>query len=327
MGRYKRRKHNLIGPAIVLSLFLCLVIVLVGGNLYDNQRQAAILATSATSASASTSVTAPTPKPDVIKQITVAKSGGDYTIITDAVAHSNDSVANPVTILVMPGTYVESVDLRGRYISIIGNNKETCILKNYLNDYNSPPLNMGANNYIENMTIISDQDGSTPIRLGSYGIHHDYPSQVSGLATSKIQNCIVISKQNAAIGLGLNDRQTATIDNCELHSYTVYSLYAHNQQGNGGTQQKLIVKNCRIEVEIAYAAIMIQDANHREGGGYEDARDTVMSFYNNTIQSKIAGKNGMLGGDKPLEKEYFAGYIKLGADSSGNNIPELNVIH
>lgn len=322
MGKHKIRKHNSIGLVVVLSLFLCLVIVLIGGNWYDNQRQAAILATRTT-----TSITTSTPKPDVVKQITVAKSGGNYTTISDAVAHSNDSVINPVTILVMPGTYVESVDLRGRYVSIIGKDKETCILKNYLNDYDSPPLNMGADNYIENMTIISDQDENSPIRLGSYGIHHDYPSPVSGVATSEIKNCVVVSKQNAAIGLGLRNEQVVTIDNSEFYSYTDYAFYAHNQQENGGTKQKLIVKKCKIETEASYAALMIQDANHREGGGYKDAKDTVMSFYNNTVLSKVAGKEGMRGGDAPLDKGYFAGYIKLGTDSSGNNIPEINEIH
>lgn len=255
--------------------------------------------------------------------IIVAKSGGQYTTVSEAVEEAPDSIDNPVTILLMPGTYEESVDIRGRYISLVGLNRETCIIINYLADYAQPPINIsGSNNHIDNITAISAKDGTTPIQLGSYGIHCDSVGQGAGVST--IKNSKIECVQNAAIGLGTTDHQTVIIDNCELISHETYSLYAHNYQLSGATEQKLIVKNSRIATKAAYAAIMIQDANNRVGGNADDERDTVFSFYNNIAWSEVSGKTGMLGGDAALDANSWRGYIKLGADSFGNNITEIN---
>lgn len=142
--------------------------------------------------------------------ITVGKFGGDYATIQKALDYARDSASNPVTILIEPGVYYESLDIsKGRHISLVGVDKKTCIIRN---------------------------------------------------------------------------------DSCELYKqdlsdpYDGGALYFHNQQYNGATNQKLIVKNSKIESEVG-VAIRVEDANHRTTGGYGDSRDTTISFYNNVCWS------------------------------------------
>ena len=259
--------------------------------------------------------------------ITVSKFGGDYNTIQEALDNAKDSALHPVTILINPGTYYESLSIyNGRFISLIGINKRTCIIRNDSGDYYKAPLNIAGNVYIANLTIIATHDAGTPYKLRSYAIHHDS----KGVGTSEIYNCILISKQNSAIGIGLQDKQTLIIDSCELYKqdlsdpYDGGALYIHNQQPNGATNQKLIVKNSRIESEVG-VAIRVEDANHRTTGGYGDTRDTTISFYNNVCWSKNMLKTNIVAGDSPLGTGYNFGYIKLTNDSFGNNVSVLNV--
>lgn len=253
--------------------------------------------------------------------ITVAKSGGDYNTIMGAVnAYIND-VNNPLTILLAPGIYLESIDLRGKYISVVGMNKNTCIVRNDDGDYWKPPFNLSAQNHLYNLTVISTADvptGASP-GLVPYAIHAD-GSTLEGLTS--INNCIARCTVNVAIGMGLANNHTILIDRCEVDS-DVNGLTCHNKQANGAINQRLIVRNSVIKSgnENAFFA---QDANHREGGGYGDARDTVYSFYNNIFWSEINGKTNAVGGDASLETGKRWGYIKISDDSFGNNIAELN---
>jgi len=263
--------------------------------------------------------------------IVVAKENGDYPTILEAVNNANDNVDNPVTVLVMPGTYEESIDLLGRYISIVGVNKKTCVLVNHSGDYYTPPLNIGMNNHIMNMTIKSTHEKATidSYTIPSYAIHMDNNSPAGDLL---IKNCLLESHQHAAIGIGLRDQQKVILEDCELikrvfdDGFTKHmngSLYAHNYQLSGATNQQLIVKNCHIVTDDG-EALSLQDANHRPGGNADDARDTVFSFYNNVVWSKTLGKTNIIKKDAPLESGRLSGYISLGGDSFGNNLPELN---
>jgi hypothetical protein len=272
----------------------------------------------------------------------VAKSGGHYDTIMDAVRRAGDSADNPVTILIMPGVYNESVDLRlygiGRHISLVGVNKHTCIIKNDTGNYYTPPLNLGGNAYIANLTIIATHDNPTeqsgktfgdPDYLPSYGIHMDD----IGEGVNEIYNCVVTSYHNAAIGMGLHNNQTNIINGCELYKLDdsspykeqlafIGALIAHNFQLSGSTNQKLIVKNSYIYSNYGVAMRLV-DANHDVGGSADDERDTVFSFYNNVIFSETLKKACVTYTPSP-ETGCLAGYITLGEDSYGNNIPALN---
>jgi hypothetical protein len=254
--------------------------------------------------------------------IIVSKSGSKYKTISSAVADAPDGT----TIIVMPGTYNESVNITGRNLAIVGVNKRTCIIQEDNGNYSTPPVNMsGGGNYLANLSIISTHDNSTQY-MNSYAVHCDSP----GVGTSEIYNCVLISKQHAAIGIGLHDQQTLILNKCELYkndidaSKFVGAIYMHNYQPNGATNQKMIVKNCTVVSDTNYA-LVVEDANHRPGGGGGDARDTTVTFYNTMLWSKELKKNGIVGGDAPLETGYKWGYIKLTEDSYGNNVSDLNV--
>jgi hypothetical protein len=251
----------------------------------------------------------------------VGKNGEEFSTIQDAVNNAMDTAKFTVTIIVMPGTYIESVVLRGgRYISIIGTDKNTCILRNDTGNYFTPPLEMAGNSSIRNMTIIATHDEGLSYDFSSYAVHHDF----AGEGTSVISDCILKSYQNSAIGIGLHKNQTLIIDNCEMYSDTYSGIYVHNRQKNDANNQRFILKNSRVESRTG-AAIIMRDANHRIGGGFGDAKDTEFSFYNNIFWSRELGETGVtIGSDAPLLNGCLAGYIKLTPDSYGNNISELN---
>lgn len=254
--------------------------------------------------------------------ITVAKQGGDYTTISEAVLNANASASRPVTILVYPGVYKESVSIGGgKYISIVGVNKQTCILREDTGVYATAPLEISAPCYVANMTIISthDDDSVTPINdLYSYAVHCDF----LGAGVAEFFNCILISNQHAAIGIGLSQDQTVKLVNCELYSYTPTdssyknngALYCHSRSVVGVTNQKLILINCIIKSEYSFATYFY-DAGSGAG--------MTVSLYNNMFYSNELGKTNIVN-ITPKTTGNLSGAINLTADSYGNNIDILN---
>ncbi|MCM3208486.1 hypothetical protein [Paenibacillus illinoisensis] len=266
--------------------------------------------------------------------IVVAKSGAYYKTINEALANANDSAAAPVTILIMPGVYEESVKLIGRYVSLVGVNKETCIIKTYTNDYYNPPVDLSANAHLANLTIIADDNGTTtpPGGVGglpAYAIHHDIAGRgysytdPKNQGTSRVNNCVMISKHTHAMGIGLCNKQTLILENCEFIAYGSSAFRAHNFIGAGATGQRMIVKNCEMHNEGTTASIVLQDANHGTGGA-GDNTDTVFSFINNVSWSENGGLENSILPDTPMAAGCVAGYIKLGKQSFGNSAPEIN---
>ena len=249
--------------------------------------------------------------------ITVAKSGGQFTSISDAVASANSDSDNPVTIMVYPGVYNESVSVQGnKHISIIGMNKLTCILKDDSGQYDNAPLEIQGNAYIANMTFIATHDNDTITNVDSlraYAVHADY----SGEGTCEFNNCIMISKQNAALGSGLHTNQTLKIVNCELYSETPAessmikngALFVHD--GHGATNQKLIVKDSVIK--------SLHGCSHYLNGVY--GTEMTAHFYNNVFWCDETGKDS-IHLDRAIDG--ISANIKLSNDSFGNNTEVLN---
>lgn len=269
-------------------------------------------------------------------QIVVAKKNGDYTTINEAISKCADSISNPVTILIMPGVYEESVLLIGRYITLIGTNKETCIIKTYTNDYHFPPIDIGANSNLYNLTIIADDNGiDTPQTDGvagvsAYAIHHDIAGRgydvtnVLYQGTSRVKNCILESKHYQALGSGLANKETMIFEDCEFIAYNISAAFrVHNYFPTGGTLCKLIVKNCIMHNDGIVEPIRLQEVNHTSGGGYDNV-DTVVTFINNVAYNETNGKSNGLLADTPFDSSCVSGYIKLGKASFGNSITQLN---
>ncbi|MBO1515703.1 hypothetical protein I7822_29390, partial [Metabacillus sp. BG109] len=256
--------------------------------------------------------------------VIVSKYGGFNSIVEAVASITDDSQSKPYTINVYPGIYDnETIQLRGRFIGIKAVQKGSVVIQNSYNDYARPPIDMsGDNGQLEGLIVISKQGtqtGTSP----SYGVHID--DWGNGGGTTILKDCKIISENAPALGIGLRDQQTIEIIGCEIISPVRQALYAHNQQSNGGTDQKLISKNSRYESGSTNDAVLvIQDANHREGGGAGDAQDTVFSFYNNIIWSTVNGTANPLTVDAPLDANSWCGYIKLGGDSFGNNVTQIN---
>jgi len=269
-------------------------------------------------------------------QIVVAKVNGQFPTITAAINACNDSAANPVTIIVMPGVYVESIDLVGRYISLEGVNKETCIIKTYTNDYNNPPIDLSTNSNLSNLTIIADDDGVTTPPLGaagmpSYAVHFDIAGRgldinnVIYQGVAKVKNCLLISKNKEAVGIGLSNKQELIWEDCEFIAFKNSAFYAHSYKPAGATQQKIMVRNCLMQNNSTVAPVIVQDANWYAGGA-SDCTDTVFTFINNSVSSEVYSPKGALNtsGYASLARGCLSGYIKLGESSHGNSIAALN---
>lgn len=169
--------------------------------------------------------------------------GGDYTSLQEAIDTRKDIGARgkPLVIFLMPGTYRMSQttsENRGycsyRTISIIGANKDSCIIRNDDGVYNtgasgtyidSAPLKMAGNCYLENLTIISTATNSTSeaSENKSYCVHLDFFANEGSRLT--VHNCRMINDHNCCIGIGLHNGYTIEISYCELEST--------NTNGNG----------------------------------------------------------------------------------------------
>lgn len=198
-----------------------------------------------------------------------ASGGGDYTSLQDAIDGANDSAQNPVTIIVMPGTYImgeaHTRDVgHNRYLSIVGTDKNNCIVRNDVGFYQAGEyidnscLKMSGNCYIANLTIISTIDNyplSAPSdRHKAYCIHVDFDAPEG--AVLEINNCVMRNDHFSCVGFGLRKNFTLKIVNCELTS-TMYdddatgygTIYGHDGS-NGSTtdrNQYLMIKGCVIE--------------------------------------------------------------------------------
>jgi len=200
-----------------------------------------------------------------------AKGKGDYTSLQDAIYNAGDSAENPKTILVMPGVYEmaqynETTRRFGnnRYLSIIGTDKNNCIIMNNVGHYTTSPyvdnacLKLAGNVYIANLTIISTDENypssGANDRHKAYCVHLDFAAPENTVC--EINNCVLVNNHFSCIGFGLKKNYTIKIVDCEMiatmHSengLTTYgTLYGHDgiNASDSEIQQHLFVKGCVI---------------------------------------------------------------------------------
>jgi hypothetical protein len=218
----------------------------------------------------------PTKSPNIIY---VDKRGyGDYTTIQEAVnkASTIDSQENPVTIVIYPGIYEESVKCNGRrighnpYISLIGLDKVNTIIRDDYGHYNNAPLEFGCNGVVKNLTVVSTHEKwdekYTEDEISyqrSYALHHDW--EYEGVA--EYDNCIFVSRQAPAVGAGTKSYQTLIIRNCEIRndsedwSSTVHhdAMLLHN--GNNAENQNVSLINNIFKCKIGFPINMKKTYN------------------------------------------------------------------
>ncbi len=180
---------------------------------------------------------------------------GTYEAITDAVSDAKDGDM----IVIFPGEYNESLDIRDKDIILLGLDKNTCIIKYDTSVYSTPVLN-GAAGLFCNLTFygyrpknaISVKDTSentiTPDNLddyfSGYVIHIDDNYEYGHSII--FNNCNIISENNNCIGMGMRDHFSASFINCYIRSVGVAGiLYVHDPDSleYAGTDMHLIFKD------------------------------------------------------------------------------------
>lgn len=271
--------------------------------------------------------------------VTVSHDGSKmFKSITEAVTYAKTiaSKTNPITIIVYPGIYNEKIIIHNSYISIIGTNKQYCIIMNNKGDYDNAPIFATGNFYISNLTIKATHDGTPNFvenrtddyKIGAYGIHIDdsnYANTDEKIGT--VENCIIYSAQNQAIGIGMAKNCKYIIRNCTLINDTpdrMYELYTrplktgalgcHRGYFDGNSfYQILEVSNCILKVN---KGVSIQLGPFKTSStGMEE------HFYNNMLWSDTLGK-----ADSSISTYTESPYTsyELSEDCYGNNVSALN---
>lgn len=195
------------------------------------------------------------------KVLYVSKNtSGFYNTITEAI---NVAVDNSV-IIVLPGEYDETLDLRTKSLSIIGTDKYKCIITRRTEDYGTPPIWM-TNSVIENFTIralratdMSEDEiwetsaantGSEAANKiqGNYCIHLDTDGRgASAIRKSIVRNCILISECNDCIGCGAYPDETIEIDSCyciNKNGYMGFDIHVNTNIGYDGVCNVILKNN------------------------------------------------------------------------------------
>lgn len=178
-----------------------------------------------------------------VPMIVVALDGsGNYTSVTEAVKNA----ASGSIIYVRNGEYDnEEIEAWGKTVSIIGEDKHKTIIKNGLNTYSRPPIEM-ASGLLRNLTIYAYDGGEASLDDNgwfAYGLHVE-ANILSGNSLT-VENCIIKCDKNAAIGAGLRKDGVLSISNCEL--WGTKGLFWHDAASSSyAGEETIIVKDCVI---------------------------------------------------------------------------------
>ena len=185
----------------------------------------------------------------------------------------------PQVVSVFPGTYEEHIVMGSSDgVSIVGTDRNQCVIIDNSGEYNNAPLRVSGNAYIANLTLIATHKKAinyiTAKNLNvnpSYALHiDDRHADDNNTYRCTIENCILISEQNPAVGIGLDKNQVIELINCEclrqqtndLDNITSVSSGVFAWKPNGGAifyhaqypyytddsgTQTLRIKNCLIE--------------------------------------------------------------------------------
>lgn len=272
-----------------------------------------------------------------------SKGRGDYTTIEDALKNAADSESNPVTIFVMPGIYYPAPKIgtdnkpyeeANRYISLIGMDKNSCILKGdvgyyyWQNNIDYSLIRLNGNILIKNFTFDarSDKYIETATQNGwdltsphcrGYCVHADGGREENTII--EINNCNMYNDHFACFGFGVRPDSPLKIIDCELISdvdsatnqlggfSSFGTVYGHLLVGSNLPNQNIDIIRCQI-INTNYP-----QAINLMGDYVEGAQGTVKCIHNackttNTKASYVAVDS-----------------FVLDELSSGNNIPSMNI--
>lgn len=269
-----------------------------------------------------------------------ANGKGNYTKIEDALKYANDSDDNHVLIYVMPGIYYPAPKINDapyneskRNISIIGVDKNSCILKGNVGYYywqqnvDYALLRLNGNVTIANLTFDNRSDlyEQTATENGwdlssqhcrAYCIHVDGERQEDSVI--EIRNCHLYNDHFTCIGFGTRPDSTLKIVDCECISdvseekneqsgFSSYgTLYGHLYSNSTQPNQNLEIVRCQIINTNYETAINLMDA----------AGDGASS--NVKLIQNACSTSNMMNAFKKVDK------FSIDKLSSGNNVSEMN---
>lgn len=257
-----------------------------------------------------------------------ARGGGDYTSFTDAINNAGDSSSNPVTILVMPGVY-ETDTYQGvlndgygdrRYLSIIGTDKNNCIIESHNGAYatfddngvtkldDGAPLKIGGNVYIANLTIRC-YDDDTSYRGGTLQYHRSYTIHLDNNVDSgnvlEIHNCNLYNDHWSVIGIGIRPNYEIKITDCDIYcnvdgneysNENVGAIYCHAMANHSGGM--LSVRRCKIH---AIGTKAVRYEHHNTGNAifeYEFIGNSAKESIVSAISSSLTQSDFCYGNNK-----------------------------
>lgn len=253
--------------------------------------------------------------------IIVSKENGDYGTVTDAVKNAN----NGDLIYIKNGVYEnEIIEAWGKNISIVGENKYKTVIENTTGTYSTPALEMSIG-LLSNVTIYAKNKGvvsKDSNGWSDYAVHVEHDSLFNN--TLFIDNVILKSDEQSAIGVGTRGNATLEFNNCEFYSDETYAIWLHDTTKDttkGETNVKF--KNC-------IACTSNGDKIIRIGAQRVEGQHTDLTFINNVFCT-ANGKNLIA-----KTPDYSTGSVTtdsgnfglIGYDKTilcfGNNINDLN---
>lgn len=261
-------------------------------------------------------------------------------------AYEIESKEKPITIIIFPGVYEEFLFIKGtHYVSLIGTNRETCVIKDDSAHYNNAPLRIQGACYVANLSFIATADKYSSNTgtgheawkkdvlagvsvfpwmntVGSYAVHCD--DETNGeTSTSMFENCYMYSETFPAFGSGMQLNNTIYLLNCDLLTSIDEEIYNANKLNSQGTilchgnyptspvaepKQSLVVKDCRISGINSKCLNMYKSDN---------APKADITFINNTFNNNH--KNSV---EDILTFTFDTKYIN--PSSHGNNVEFFN---
>jgi len=197
---------------------------------------------------------------DLDQVVTVAKAGGNYTSIQDAIDSIEDAASDKIyTVLVYPGEYNESITL-GNYIDIVAINPENTKILQQVTDngvechcYLKITIESASSRGIyiqhENSIVTLDGNVSSSASVGSHSvdgiliINGNVSSSASGGAHCEGGNQTINGNVSSSVtSCAITDDGTLILKNGTISS-TYNSVNGHAIDHSGGT---LILQNCKI---------------------------------------------------------------------------------
>jgi hypothetical protein len=262
----------------------------------------------------------------------ISAENGDYLDIQSCIDDKGKDSNNPISILLPPGTFSHIKLPQHTYASIIGTDKYKSIIRDDSGDYEKCPVYVQSSAYFANLTLLSTHDDIPDAPIDSvygYAVHADGGEDGSIV---EFNNCILISYQNAAIGIGMHNYQTVKLVDCELYSFAPLTsemlkngaLFCHSNPDAGVVGQKLIIRNCIVHSQNG-KSFYINDANWTVGdkSGSDMEVEVINSTFDSDAYNELYG-NSSLNTDDKGDGNQLSGAIKLSKMSHGNNLAELN---